>query len=180
MLRGDGIVIPRSLRKVVLELAHEGHQGVVKTKSRLRTKVWWPKMDGDVGRMCRSCHGCQVTGQYSLLEPIQRTEPPTGPWQDVAADLMGPMPSGENLLVVVDYYSRFFGVAVMKSTTTPRIIAVLTDIFAIFGFPYTLRTDNDAKFVSGEFLQECGTEHRKSPPLWPQANVEVERQTGHC
>lgn len=180
VLRGDGIVIPQSLRKVVLELGHEGHQGVVKTKSRLRTKVWWPKMDGDVGRMCRSCHGCQVTGQYSPPEPIQRTEPPTGPWQDVAADLMGPMPSGENLLVVVDYYSRFFGVAVMKSTTAPRIIAVLTDIFAIFRFPYTLKTDNDAKFVSGEFLQECGIEHRKSPPLRPQANVEVERQTGHC
>ena len=45
-------MIPQSLRKVVLELGHEGHQGVVKTKSRLRTKVWWPKMDGDVERMC--------------------------------------------------------------------------------------------------------------------------------
>ena len=33
--------------------------------------------------------------------------------------------------------------------------------------------------MSGEFegfLQECGIEHRKSPPLWPQANGEVERQ----
>ena len=33
--------------------------------------------------------------------------------------------------------------------------------------------------MSGEFegfLKECGIEHRKSPPLWPQANGEVERQ----
>ena len=91
VLRGDRIVIPRSLRKSVLESAHEGHQGVVKTKSRLRTKVWWPKMDVDTERMCKGCHGCQVVGQCSPPEPMQRTEPPTGPWQDVAADLMGPM-----------------------------------------------------------------------------------------
>ena len=130
-------------------------------------------------RICRGCHGCQVMGQYSPPEPMQRTEPPTGSWQDVTADLMGPMPSGENLLVVVDYYSRFFEVVVMKSTSTPRIIATLMDIFARFGFPYTLKTDNWAQFVSGEFegfRQECGIEHRKSPPLWPQVNGEVERQ----
>ena len=47
VLRGDRIVIPQSLRRSVVESAHEGHQGIVKTKSRLRTKVWWPKMDAD-------------------------------------------------------------------------------------------------------------------------------------
>ena len=96
---------------------------------------------------------------------------------------MGPMPGCENLLVVVDYYSRFFDVVVMKSITTPRIIAALLDIFARFGFPYNLKTDNGAQFLSGEFegfLQECGIEHRKSPPLWPQANEEVKDRTGHC
>jgi len=39
VLRGTRIVIPQSLRKQVLHLAHEGHQGIVKVKSRLRTKV---------------------------------------------------------------------------------------------------------------------------------------------
>ena len=99
-------------------------------------------------RMCRGFHGFQVTGQYSPPEPMQTTEPPTEPWQNVAVNLMGPLPGGENLLVDVDYYSRFFEV-VMKSTTTHRIIAALMDIFARFGFPYMLKTDNGAQFVSG-------------------------------
>ena len=124
VLRGDRIVILQSLRKSVLEAVHEGHQGIAKTKSRLRTKVWWPKMDVDVERMCKSCHGCQVVGQYSPPEPMQRTEPPTGPWQDLAADLRGPLPTGESLLVVVDYYSRYYEVSVMRSTTTRKIIMV--------------------------------------------------------
>ena len=41
VLRGDTIVITQSLRKVVLELGHEGHQGVVKTKSRLKWMDMW-------------------------------------------------------------------------------------------------------------------------------------------
>ena len=40
VMRGDRIVIPKTQHKRVLEAAHEGHQGIVKTKSRLRTKVW--------------------------------------------------------------------------------------------------------------------------------------------
>ena len=37
VLRGTRIVVPRELQKRVLDLAHEGHQGIVKTKERLRS-----------------------------------------------------------------------------------------------------------------------------------------------
>ena len=39
ILRGSRILIPSSLRGKVLELAHGGHQGIVKCKQRLRSKV---------------------------------------------------------------------------------------------------------------------------------------------
>ena len=39
VMRGMRIVIPVSLHERVLELAHGGHQGIVKTKDRLRSKV---------------------------------------------------------------------------------------------------------------------------------------------
>jgi hypothetical protein len=45
VLRGTRIVIPASLRKKLLKLAHEGHQGIVKTKQRLRDIVWWPGIE---------------------------------------------------------------------------------------------------------------------------------------
>ena len=40
VLRGTRIVVPNALRGEVLRLAHEGHQGIVKIKARLRKKVW--------------------------------------------------------------------------------------------------------------------------------------------
>lgn len=173
LLRGSRIVIPQSLREEALMLAHEGHQGIVKMKSLLRQKVWWPKMDMDAEKVCRACHGCQVVGQFSPPEPMQRTEPPTGPWQDVAVDIMGPMPTGENLLVIVDYYSRFFEVVTMRSTTSQKMIEALTPIFARYGYPFSLKSDNGSQFVSEEFekfLIDHAIEHRTSSPLWPQAN----------
>lgn len=39
VVRGSRIVVPRSLRDKVLRLAHEGHQGVTKTKEYLRSRV---------------------------------------------------------------------------------------------------------------------------------------------
>ena len=45
ILRGTRIVIPKSLQEHVVNLAHEGHQGLVKTKSLLRENVWFPNID---------------------------------------------------------------------------------------------------------------------------------------
>ena len=52
VLHGTRIVFPKALRGEVLRLAHEGHQGIVKMKARLRTQVWWPKIDSDAERVC--------------------------------------------------------------------------------------------------------------------------------
>ena len=126
----------------------------------------------------KSCHGYQFVGEFQVSEPMKRVKPPTGPWQDIAIDLMGPLPTGESLLVVVDYYSRFYEVAIMCSTAAKRVVDVLTQIFSRYGFPFTLKSDNGPQFCCAEFekfLSDHGIEHLTSPPLWPQASGHVER-----
>ena len=116
---------------------------MVKMKNRLRTKVWRPQIiDYDAEQVCKNFHGCQVLGEFSAPERTQRVEPPSGPWQDVALDILGPLPSGESLLVVVDYCSRFFEVVVMRSTTSLKMINALRPIFVRFGYPFSLKSDN--------------------------------------
>lgn len=39
LLRGTQLILPKQLRRETLRLAHRGHQGIVKTKQALRTKV---------------------------------------------------------------------------------------------------------------------------------------------
>ena len=157
----------------------KGHLGVVGTKQNLRSKVWWPGIDKAAERYCRSCHGCQLVARPEPPEPVTPTQLPEGPWRDVAVDLMGPLPSGHSLLVIVDYYSRYQETLVMQSTTTEKVIECLEDTFARHGIPVTLKSDNGPQFVSGEFKNFCqdnNIEHCKTTPRWAQANGEVERQ----
>ena len=89
-------------------------------------------MESDAEHIRKSCHGCQVVGQLNVPRPMKRNEPPSGPWQDVAADLRGPMPTGESLLVVVDYYSHYYEVVIMHSSTTEKIVDALSCISTRF------------------------------------------------
>ncbi len=73
------IVVPASLRKRVLKLTHEGHQGIVKTKDRLRSKVWWPNMNSMVESHCKECLGCQAVTPAATIPPVKTTTMPTKP-----------------------------------------------------------------------------------------------------
>ena len=99
-------------------------------------------MDKDVENLCKVCHGCQVTSSCDPPDPMSCVLPPSAPRQDCSADLLGPLPTGESISVVVDYYSRFLEVAILKSTTSAKIIEAITPMFARFGVPFSLRTDN--------------------------------------
>ena len=179
VLRGTGIVIPKTLQPRTLALAHEGNLGVLGTKQNLRTKVWWPGMDKAADRHCRACHGCQLVARPDFPDPIRSTALPHGPWEDLGVDLMGPLPSGHSMLVIVDYYSRFYEVEIMQSTFTEKVIDPLVDTFCRHGLPVTIKSDNGPQFKSIEFKEYCeqhGITHNKVTAKWAQANGEVERQ----
>ena len=129
VLRGTRIVVPKQRRGQVLKLAHEGHPGTVAVKQRLRTKVWWPDIDKEAKKACKTCHGRQLVTQPSKPEPMSRTGLPSASWQHLAADLLGPLPSGDYVFVVVDYCGRFFEMEFTKSTTSEKIVSMLSKIF---------------------------------------------------
>ncbi len=80
LLRGTRIVIPISLTKRVIQIAHEGHQGQAKTKSLLREHVWFPDMDKAVKAELDQCLACQATAQQNSPEPLQSSPLPGCVW----------------------------------------------------------------------------------------------------
>ena len=73
------IFLPSSLRNTAIQIAHEGHQGLVKTKRLLRTKVWFPHIDRMVQNMVERCLPCQANGLDSRPEPLSMNELPPSP-----------------------------------------------------------------------------------------------------
>ena len=79
---------------------------MVRTKSRLREKVWWPNLDNQVEKLITGCYPCQLVGPRPKPEPIMLTPLPQGPWSEIAVDLQE-IPKKGHLLVVVGYYSKW-------------------------------------------------------------------------
>lgn len=178
LLRGSRIIIPSALEDNELQLAHKGRQGIVKTKTLLRSKVWFPNIDQKAELIVKNCLACQANTPVTPLEPLRMSKLPETPWHTVSADFYGPLPTGEYLLVVIDEYTRYPVVEVVRSTAASVIIPIVDKIFSMFGIPRVFKTDNGPPFNSEKFsmfLTHMGCQHRKITPLWPQANATAER-----
>ena len=178
VLRDRRIVIPESLKQRAIDIAHKGHQGIVKTKQLLRTKIWFSAIYRLVEQTVSACIPCQAsTVERNSTEPLNMSELPNEPWEEISIDFKE-LPTGEYLLVVIDDYSRYPVTEVVRSTSATCIIPKLDTIFAAYGTPCVVRTDNGPPFNSidfANFAKYLGFHHRKVTPLWPKANGEVER-----
>ena len=81
-------------------------------------------------------------------------------------------------LVAVDAYSKWPEVFVMQSTTVNKTIEILRHVFAMYGLPEQLVSDNGPQFTSEEFaifMKLNGVKHTRSAPYHPSTNGLAER-----
>ena len=147
--RGSRIVVPDALQKRVVELVHEGHQKLVKTRDLLRSKVWFSRMNSLVDSVMKRCVPCQVATLKPSREPLQMTPSPNGPWEQVSTDFCEV--AGHFVLVFIDNYSRFPEIEVVCSTSAKAVIPKLDRIFAAYGVPLVVKSYNGPPFNCGEF-----------------------------
>lgn len=184
IFRGARLLVPKPLQERIVHLAHEGHQGVVRTKQRLRELYWWPHMDDFVCKVllsCSICQSCDKTAKASPA-PLQPVELPGGPFQHVACDIVGPIEHApydcRYAITLIDYFSKWPEVAFNSNATTATVITFLTTVFASEGNPLAITTDNGPQFTSSafaDFVKEKGIKHIRTSVNHPQANGCIER-----
>ena len=75
--------------------------------------------------------------------------------------------AGQRYLVVMDYYSRFIKILSLMEITSQAAIQKLKSVFARWGIPEELVSDNGTQFKSAmfdEFKAEYGFKHTTSSP----------------
>ena len=70
VLRDHRLIIPKTPQKEVTHLAHEGHQGRVKTTPLIREQVWFHRINRTVQQCIRSCIACQIYVLETMREPL--------------------------------------------------------------------------------------------------------------
>lgn len=97
------------------------------------------------------------------------------PWGVLAIDLLRPLPINETISVVVEYYSRFYEINILRSTVASRVISSLQDMFARHGLHESVASNNGTRFTTTEFTEymvQQGIRYHKVTGKWPQANEE--------
>ncbi|XP_062574010.1 uncharacterized protein K02A2.6-like [Saccostrea cucullata] len=175
LLFRDRIVIPGVLRSEILETIHDGHMSISKCRERAATSVWWPGLSKEIATKVANCEICQAQRPTQRKEPLKTTTLPERPWQRIAADLFEI--DDKHYIAVMDYFSRYLEIAYLPSITSDQVIGKLKNIFARWGIPEILFTDNGTQFTSQTFrtfAKEYNFMQLFSSPHYPQANGEAE------
>lgn len=173
---GSRVIIPDKLQLQVLQLLHEDHPGSSRMKALARSFVWWPGLDLSVESYVRQCQVCQAVQKAASPVPLQPWNYPTRPWQRVHVDYA--VKGSQAFLVLVDAFSKWIEVSPMSSTTANKTIEKLRSMFAAYGLPEVLVSDNGPQFISEEFaafLSVNGVRHVKTPPYHAASNGAAER-----
>lgn len=177
-------VVPSALQGRILTMVHKDHLGVVRVKQCCRGLVWWPGIDRDIEAMVKDCADCLTSGKMgpTPLPPLQPLPWPAAPWSHIQVDIFGELngiPQHQRfLLVAYALHSKWPQVRPVGSVTTQVVTDFLSSLFACWGVPDTITTDNGPKFISADFAsfaEKRGITHVRTALYHPQANGGVER-----
>ena len=104
------------------------------------------------------------------------TPMPDGPWQKVHADFYGPLPMGKYLLVLIDRYSRYPEIEIVRSTKASVVLPKFDKIFATHTIPLFITAYNGPPLNSEayrRYLRTLGISCDTATFKWPQGNAEV-------
>ena len=128
----------------------------------MRSKWFWLGIDSDIEKAISNCLPCQAVARTSTPPSIKFTELPKQPWENTGADFYDPTPNGQKLLMILDYFSRYSIVEIMNTATASSVINRLNGLFAIYGFPNSMLTDNGPPWNSTDiklFFKARGKKH---------------------
>jgi len=181
------ILVPRSLQRQVVELAHSlpsgGHSGArrtLKTVSRLYT---WRRLGRFISRFTGQCVLCQkYKARNKPVDGILSSAPLQFPWHTISIDLLGAFPLSPRrnryILSVTDTFTGWLELFPLRVANERTIATILVDeVFSRYGCCNQVLSDNGAQFLS-KTLRAVYRKFRIKPsvtPLYSPKSSYVER-----
>ena len=182
MLKGEKVIIPKSMQKNVIEQIHQkSHLGINKCISRAKDVFYWQGMAAQIKDIVSQCAICNEFKSAQAKEPMIPHEIPSKPWEICATDLFEL--DKDTYIVLACYYSKFFEVKKIASSSSKSVINVLKENFSRWGIPKILKSDNGPAFASEqfkEFAENYGFEHVTSSPRYSQSMGFIEKYVQIC
>lgn len=182
------LVVPESLKEIAMRVSHDppsaGHQGISRTKARMKERFYWHGMGKAVENYVASCAVCNKNKKSPRHGHTPMQEYQAGaPMERVHIDFLGPLPKtargNEHVLMMVDQFTKWVECVPLPSQTAEVTAqAAVNHFFSRFGYPYQIFSDQGRNFESKLFTALCQAleiHKTRTTPYRPSANGQVER-----
>ncbi|XP_062619903.1 uncharacterized protein K02A2.6-like [Saccostrea cucullata] len=159
----------------MMSKAHSSHQGIEASLRKARDSIYWIAMNSEIKDYVQQCSICNEFQSKQTKEPLMIHPIPKLPWSKIGTDLFSI--GDKDYLITVDYYSDFWELNELSSTSADTIIKCLKKHFSHHGIPNTVISDNGPQFTNDafrNFANEWDFEHSTSSPYHNQSNGKAE------
>ena len=155
------LLLPEVYRDIALAGLHDeaGHQGRDRTMSLVKSRFYWPGMDGDIEKYVKNCPRCirrKAQGKTAAKLVVVDS---TYPMDLVCMDFLSlEMSAGgyEHILVITDHFTRYAQAIPTRSQSAKTTARILFDNFIChYGFPSRLQSDQGRNFESEVIKELC-------------------------
>ncbi|KAG5895216.1 hypothetical protein JTB14_035388 [Gonioctena quinquepunctata] len=137
------ICVPLALQPEVLGMLHDGHPGITAMQSLAKLYVFWSNINSDIAQEIEKCQQSRQNDRNSPLHPCGISPEP---WSRLHLDYAGPFGS-KMWMILIDSYTHWLEVIPMRDITLGSTIEALRALFARFGSPKFLVTDNGPQLM---------------------------------
>jgi hypothetical protein len=173
--------------QALLEEYHSiGHFGANAMYNQLRLMLSNPPKD--LKQRClkfvHECHVCQSIDKKRISFALQQQPQLCLPMQHIHMDLMEVPESNlgyKFIITILDKFSGYVWLKPMLTKTMKEVYANVLEVFLMFGFPQSIKTDNGSEFVNSmitKICEVCKTKHNRIIADNHTGNGRVERQHG--
>lgn len=177
------IVVPQAMREMIIKYYHESvfsaHWGIHKTVAKITKLFTWENMFQEIKHFVRSCDLCQLSKPSQNQKiGLMASKVPEKPFERLHIDFFGPLTrsaSGNSyILTAIDSFSKFVFLTPLRKATAESTIKALKDrIFAQYGLPECIVSDNGSQFTAEmfkSFLYGLGIKHITTSVAHPNPN----------
>jgi hypothetical protein len=145
---------------------------------------YWPNIMEDCLRVAKSCHGCQIHGDFKHQPPLP-LHPTVPSWTFDAwgIDVIGPIDPLSSvvhhfILAATDYFSKWAEPVPLHKVKIANVINLLErQIIYRFAIPHRVTSDNGKAFSSNKmyrFMEKYKIKLKCSTGYYPQANGAID------